>query len=559
MGQLLPRRRASDHIRVRAFVVEQSPQPPARWLPQSMIVAVLAAVATVLTLTADGTTRDARFAFFDCAVAVAAIYAGIPGGLFTILVGVVVVSYRWLPPYQAWSLGDSASLFAVLSFTSGGVIVTVLAAMLRGRTGQLARARDAAMASEQRQGLIAEAGRVLSSSLDYEATVARVAELAVPTFADGCAVDLVVDGKIERLAVAHADPQKLRLLHDMDLNTHPSLGDATGIPTVIRSGEPRWIPIVTDTELKSLARDAEHLAQLRALGIHSAMIVPVITRGMVLGALTLVGRSPERPFTEADFNLAQALGRRAAVAIDNARLYRAARDANELKTSFIATMSHELRTPLTAIIGFQELLVEGVSGPVSEGQKQPLQRIKVSAMRLLSLIEEILLFARLEAGEEVFRPETFPAKRAVDEVIAFASAMATEHNLTLREDRIEPGLALESDFAKVRQILTTLVTNALKFTPNGEVIIGAYAQDEGIVFEVRDTGIGIEAASIGRIFDPFWQADQTKSRRAGGSGLGLSVARRLVQLLGGEVRVDSIPSRGTTFRVWLPRSAPRVA
>jgi len=439
------------------------------------------------------------------------------------------------------------------------VVVTVLAAMLRARTEQLALARDAAVASEQRQGLMAEAGRVLSSSLDYKATVARVAELAVPSLADGCAVDLVVDGKIKRLAVAHADPEKLQLVHDMDLRIHPSLSDVTGIPTVIRSGEPRCIPVVTDAELKSLARDAEHLAQLRALGIHSAMIVPVTTRGMVLGALTLVGCSPARSFTEADFNLAQALGRRAAVAIDNARLYRAARDANELKTNFIATMSHELRTPLTTIIGFQELLAEGANGPVSDAQKEPLQRIKVSAMRLLSLIEEILLFARLEAGQEVLRQEAFPAKRVVDEVIAFALPSATERNLKLREDKIEPGLALESDFAKVRRILITLVMNALKFTSKGEVVVRAYAHDEGIVFEVQDTGIGIEAASIGRIFDPFWQADQTKTRRSGGSGLGLSVVRRLVQLLGGEVWVDSTPSKGTTFRVSLPRSAPRVA
>jgi signal transduction histidine kinase len=553
-----PKRRATDRVSVRAINndVYRLAVPSAR---QAMIVVMLAFVATALTLVSGDTTSHIRFAFFDCALVAAAIYAGVPGGLFIIIVGILVVSYEWLPPHGALRLGDPAAVFAVLGFTAGGLIVTALAARFRQQARQLADARDAAVAAEERRRLVAEAGQVLSSSLDYEKTVASVAQLAVPSFADGCLVDLVVDGAIKRLAVAHADPEKIRLLKDIEVRLGPSLVEDAGIAAVIRTGEPEFVPVVTDSLLQAVARDAAHLEQLRALEIHSVIIVPMSTRGMILGALTLVNFRPERRFTETDFNTAQALGRRAAVAIDNAKLYRAARSANEVKNNFIATMSHELRTPLTAIIGFQELLIDGVSGPVSEGQRQPLERIKMSALRLLSLIEEILLFARLDAGSEIIDVETFPVKRVVDDVVAFASQAAAECKLTLVAEPIPPDLEIESDFAKVRQILVTLVSNALKFTSEGGVTLRAYATENGVVLEVRDTGVGIDREALEHIFDPFWQVDQTKTRVSGGSGLGLTVARRLAQLLGGDVSAESTPSVGSTFRVRLPRSAPRLA
>jgi len=182
---------------------------------------------------------------------------------------------------------------------------------------------------------------------------------------------------------------------DVILKLQPSPEADAGLPAVIRTGEPYFVPVVTDDVLVKMARNDEHLALLRSIGIHSAMIVPIETRGMILGALTLVSSRPERHFDEADLTTAESLGRRAAVAIDNARLYRAARAADEIKRNFLATMSHELRTPLTAIIGFEQLLADGVSGPVSEGQKQPLRRIKACAQQLQSLIEEMFLLARL--------------------------------------------------------------------------------------------------------------------------------------------------------------------
>jgi signal transduction histidine kinase len=325
---------------------------------------------------------------------------------------------------------------------------------------------------------------------------------------------------------------------------------------VIRTGEPQFAPIVTDEMLVKVARDADHLAVLRSVGIHSAMIVPIATRGMILGALTLVSSHSERRFDEADLATAEALGRRAAVAIDNARLYRSARAADEIKRNFLATMSHELRTPLTAIIGFDELLAEGISGPVSEGQKEPLERIKVSAKRLLSLIEEMFLFARLDAGDEPVHRDLVSVKRLIADVVEFMSPAATARGLALSVDAVEPGLKILTEPHWLRQILVNLVSNAVKFTNRGEIVIRVVAPGDRVVFEIADTGIGIDPESLERIFDPFWQVEQTRTRKASGSGLGLAVARRLAELLGGDISVESAPSVGSTFRVALPRATP---
>ena len=553
------RRRETDRVRIRAL---DGDRKLATWLPtahQAAVAVFAVFIATALTIGAGDQTKHARFVFFDCAIVVAALYAGLPGGLFAILVGILVVGYAWLPPHGSMQLGEPAAVFAIVGFAVAGFIVTGLAARFRRQKRELADARNAAVAAEERRWLVSEAGRILSSSLDYETTVARVAELAVPSFADGCAVDLLVDGKIERLAVAHADPEKLALLKEIEIRIRPAVLDDAGIAAVIRTGEPQFAPVVTPEKIESVSRDERHFERLRALDIHSAMIVPIATRGMVLGALTLVSSSPDRRFTDADFNTAQALGRRAALAIDNARLFRAVRTANVAKTNFIATMSHELRTPLTAIIGFQELLADGVSGPVSEGQKQPLERIKASAMQLMSLIEEILLFARLDAGTETVHLETFPVKRVMDDVISYASHTAAERKLTLRAEDVPIETTIHSDYAKIRQLLISLVSNAIKFTAHGEIVLRARADDAEITFEVQDSGLGIDREQLTHIFDPFWQVDQSKTRPSGGSGLGLSVARRLAQLLGGEISVDSTPAVGSIFRVRLPKSGPRLA
>jgi signal transduction histidine kinase len=529
---------------------------PTTAVRRAAVVVAIVLIAAVLTFACGSAIRYERFALFHAAVVASAIYAGAPGGLFSTIAGILIVDYRWLPPRGSIGFGDPPTLFAVVVFTLVSLVVTGLAVQFRMQSARLKAARDAAMANEERRRLLDAAGRVLASSLDYETTVTTVARLAVPHFADWCAVDLLMGDDIERLAVAHCDPDKARWVQEVGGKLQASPEMDAGVPAVIRTGEPQFAPIVTDEMLVKVARDADHLAVLRSVGIHSAMIVPIATRGMILGALTLVSSHSERRFDEADLATAEALGRRAAVAIDNARLYRSARAADEIKRNFLATMSHELRTPLTAIIGFDELLAEGISGPVSEGQKEPLERIKVSAKRLLSLIEEMFLFARLDAGDEPVHRDLVSVKRLIADVVEFMSPAATARGLALRVDAVEPGLKILTDPHRLRQILVNLVSNAVKFTNRGEIVIRVLARSDRVVFEIADTGIGIDPESLKRIFDPFWQVEQTRTRKASGSGLGLAVARRLAELLGGDISVESAPSVGSTFRVALPRATP---
>jgi signal transduction histidine kinase len=213
---------------------------------------------------------------------------------------------------------------------------------------------------------------------------------------------------------------------------------------------------------------------------------------------------------------------------------------------------HELRTPLSAIIGYEELLADGITGPVSAAQREQLGRIKASAQHLLGLIEEILVFARIEAGRESVSICPVDVRAVAEEVRGLVAPLAAEKGLALHLRAAERLPAVETDPGKLRQILLNLVGNAVKYTERGEVVAEVRGERDAVTLDVRDSGIGIAPEHLERIFDPFWQADQTATRRAGGTGLGLAVARRLATLLGADLSVESRLGEGTTFTVRVP-------
>ena len=230
--------------------------------------------------------------------------------------------------------------------------------------------------------------------------------------------------------------------------------------------------------------------------------------------------------------------------------------ANNSKTDFLAVMSHELRTPLTAIMGYEELLSDGITGPVTELQRQQLGRINASARHLLGLIDEILTFARVDIGRERVRWESMSINHTLGDAAALVEPMASAKSIRFFVHLLEEDQAIQTDGTKLRQMLVNLLSNGIKFTDQGEVRVDCAVTGSSLEVKISDTGVGIAAENIEDIFEPFWQAEQTATRRTGGTGLGLSVTRKLARLLGGDVTVASRVGVGTTFSLTLPMKAP---
>ena len=237
---------------------------------------------------------------------------------------------------------------------------------------------------------------------------------------------------------------------------------------------------------------------------------------------------------------------------------RAAEEANRAKSRFLANMSHELRTPLNAIIGYSEMLKEE-SADLGVTQLEPdLEKIRSAGQHLLGLINEVLDLSKIEAGKMDVFVERFDIGALLHEVASTVQATAAAKGNTL-EVKVEPGLGvMRADLTKVRQILLNLLSNASKFTDHGPIVLavrreaGPFPEADSIVFAVQDSGIGMTPEQVGRLFQPFVQADASTTRRYGGTGLGLTITRRFCEMMGGSVRVESEPGKGTTFTVRLP-------
>lgn len=458
----------------------------------------------------------------------------------------IVVGERFLGVMEFFDDAPAAPDEALLAVMSA----------LGSDVGQFLRRREAEAELQERaewqRYLARVAAQLASAAPSYEETLASVATLAVPELADWCSVYTAAEsGEIRRVAVTHSDAareagaQELASRTDRPADAHP-------VVAVIRTGEPTLLPAIDDDLLSTIVQGEEQLRMIRPLGVTSAMVVPLEARGRVLGAIVLVASGDSRRYGRDDLDVATDFAGRAAVFLDNARLFRDAQVANETKAEFLATMSHELRTPLNAMLGYTDLLLQGIPEAISDKVAEYVRRVSFSARHLLQLIEEILSYSRLEAGRETVTIEPVDLRSVADEVRAIAEPLAGKKSLRLDVSVAGEAEPLLTDPRKVRQILLNLVANAVKFTERGEIGVRATVEGSELVLAVRDTGIGIAEEHLDRIFEPFWQVEQSSTRTAQGTGLGLSVTRRLVALLGGEIAVESRPGEGSTFTVRIP-------
>ncbi len=416
--------------------------------------------------------------------------------------------------------------------------------------------------AEDRLRFLTEAGTLLASSLDLRTTLDAIVRIAASSLGDGCAIDLLGDdGRVERIAMHTCSEEVAALLAEMERRYPADIGGTAGNVVALRTGMPQLYPEITVELMRAASQDEGHFDLWRRLALHSAMCVPLIARERRLGVITVFSTDSARSFTAADLDVSIELARRAAVAMDHAMLFdemRRARDeaqeANAAKAKFLAVMSHELRTPLAAILGYTELVADEIVGPLNPTQRDQLERIKASGTHLLMLIEEILSFARIDAGRESLRVEEADLRDVVQEVMAVVQPLVQKRRLACSVHLPDEPIAIITDAGKVRQILLNLVGNAIKFTESGGVAISVTVENARVLLSVEDTGVGIPAQHLEDVFDSFWQVEQVTTRRVGGTGLGLSVARQLARLLGGDIFVESELGQGSRFVLDLPRA-----
>ena len=417
------------------------------------------------------------------------------------------------------------------------------------------RARARAEAAERRSAFLAQASAILASSLDYETTLASVSRLVVPEVADWCAVHVIEkDGTIHPLAIAHVDPSKVEMARELQRQYPLDPKEQRGVTKVIRTGQPELYSDIPDELLVAAARDDEQLSLLRGLGMKSAMAVPMVVQGRTLGAISFIAAESGRRYSAEDLSLAEDLAHRAALAVDNARLYQDAQEANRVKDEFLATLSHELRTPLTAVIGWTQLLTSGQLDEAATARA--LQTIQRNARAQSQIIEDILDVSRIISGKLRLDPrpvEIVPViEAAMDAVRPAASAKAIQ-----LQPAFDPEVNLvPCDPHRMQQVVWNLLSNAVKFTPpGGRVSIQLGRAGANAQVRVSDTGPGISPEFLPYVFDRFRQADGSTTRTHGGLGLGLAIVRHLVELHGGTVQAESDGiGHGATFTVNLPLS-----
>ena len=419
------------------------------------------------------------------------------------------------------------------------------------------RARAAAEQAHRHLELLAGAGSLLSRSLDEETTLAAIAEAVVPALADWCRIDLLdTGGSLRRLVTHHRDPERSRTLTELVQTLHTAPGAAGSMSRAIESGEMLVAQFDRSGDYGDI-RDPAVLAFARAVGMRAYCVVPLVARGRTLGAIAAVQAESDRVFSAEDCALVHELAHRAALALDNGRLYaeseaalQEAKVANRVKDEFLAMLGHELRNPLAPIVTSLDVMARRT--PRADAPERRIIERQVG--HLARLVDDLLDVSRIASGKIRLSPERVDLRDVIGHALELAQP-------ALQVRARPPDIALPArpawvmgDPIRLAQVVSNLLSNAAKFTPpDGRIGIELRRTAAGFELVLADTGVGIPAELLAQVFERFVQGGQALQRAAGGLGLGLAIARNLVELHGGTIRAESDgPGRGSRFIVTLP-------
>jgi PAS domain S-box-containing protein len=418
-------------------------------------------------------------------------------------------------------------------------------------------ARDITARKRQEAALrfLASASNALSELTDSLSTMQKVARFAIPDFADWCTVDMLdATGALRRVAVAHADPAKVQLATELQNRHPPDPNDAHGIWQILRTGKSEMVTEISEELLQERVKDPNLLRVIHDLELTSYIGVPLTVRGKTLGVLTFITAESRRKYVAADLQLAEALGQRAATAIENARLYEELKDADRRKDEFLAMLAHELRNPLTPIRNALYLMKTPNIDPKSVEEARDITERQVQHM--VRLVDDLLDVSRIMRGRIELRREVVDLAAVIHQAVETSrpviDSQGQELVLSLPPDPIQ----LEADPTRMAQVISNLLHNAAKFSKQaGQIWLSAEREGPEAVLRVRDTGSGISSELLPRIFELFAQGDRTLERSQGGLGIGLTIVRRLVEMHGGRITAHSEGAgRGSEFVVRLPIS-----
>lgn len=492
-------------------------------------------------------TSIVRYRLFDVDVVVkkVAVYAG---------VGVVVTSLLALVTHV---LEQSLSLHAT-SAVWVAVPLGVLMTLLMSPVGQRLEARIERFMFARRQGCyetLLDLSQRMSTILNFDALV-----------------DTLVQGVVRGVPVTHG----VLLVRDERAGAFvPARAAATletslaVAPLLLDSLVVRWLSHEEGVLVKEEAKVNPRLAaffegaeaELEALP--GAVIVPLKVERRLVAILLLGEKLSGEIFDQQELRVLGVLANQGAVALENARLYEdlertnaRLREASRLKSQFLASMSHELRTPLNSIIGFSKVLLNRLDGDLTEKQEAYVRSVYSSSTHLLQLINSILDISRIEAGKLELRPEPFELLALVDECLESSAPLARGKPLKLERDVPLELPRVTADRTKIKQVLLNLLSNAIKFTPSGRVVVRVRRLPEEVHVSVSDTGVGIRAADLGRLFEPFERLEHPLARQAGGTGLGLAISKKVIEAHGGRMWAESRERAGSTFHFTLPLRPP---